>query len=330
MHKKILVLLVLVLSLPLLAIGAELSLGEKDTIYIDAVRIQSSLSEKAQRDGTTLALLRAADTLEAEFASALSATRVFQLVERQELATLGKEQELTDSGMVDAESQNAAKVGRLQGAKFVFIPTLVGFEDITLTKRYTASGRTEVTRNLFFSTVVRIVDTKTGTLLPEAPSVQLKEREVVRNRAEDQVGGGEEFLVTQAKELARQLAQEAVTMLRPAKVLKVSGKQLLINRGSEAGFNLGDQVEIFPIENIRDEESGEIYYNEIPVGQAEIIRIDKKQSFAMINGDDLGITVGGIVKLFRAANAVKKSGSDILPTAIETPGSSDKPLKWKD
>ena len=330
MQKKISALLVLVLSLPLFAIGAELSLGEKDTIYVDAVRIQPSLYEKAQRDGTSLALLRAADTLEAEFTPALSATRVFQLVERSELATLSKEQELTDSGKVDAENQNAAKVGRLQGAKFVFIPTLVGFEDITLTKRYTATGRSEVTRNLFFSTMVKIVNTKTGELLPEAPSVQLKEREVLRNLAEDQVGSGEEFLVTQAKELARQLAQETVTMLRPAKVLKVSGKQLLINRGSEAGFNLGDQVEIFTIETIRDEESGETYRNEIPVGQAEIIRIDKKQSFAMINGDDLGVTTGGIVKIFRAATAVEKSGKEELSPIIETPGSSEKPLKWKD
>jgi curli biogenesis system outer membrane secretion channel CsgG len=329
MQKIFLVLLVLTLFLPLLA-GAELSLGEKDTIFIDAVRIQPSLLAKAQRDGTSLALQRAADTLEAEFGNALSATRVFQLVERKELTTLGKEQELTASGLVDAENQNAAKVGRLHGAKFVFIPTLVGFEDSMLTKHYTATGRLDMTHELFFSTTVRIVNTKTGALLPEAPSVQLKKSEVLRNLTVDQVGSGEEFLVTQTRELARKLAQEAVATLRPAKILKVSGKQLLINRGSEAGFNLGDQVEIFAIENIRDEESGETYRNEIPVGQAEIIRIDKKQSFAMINGDDLGITAGGIVKIFRPANAAPKNGNDVSFPALETPGSSEKPLKWKD
>ena len=329
MQKKILVLLLaFVLSLPLLAIGAELSLGEKDTIFIDAVRIQTSLVESADQYGTSLALQRAADTLETEFTTALSATRVFQLVERRELATLEKEQELTASGKVDAEYINAATAGRLHGAKFVLIPTLNGFEDITTTKSYTASGRADVTRDLFFSAVIRIVDTKTGALLPEAPSIQLKEREVTRLLPNEGVGSGEAFLVTQAKELARQLAQEAVNMLRPAKVLKVSGKQLLINRGSDAGFALGDQVEIFAIENIRDEESGETYRNEIPVGQAEIIRIDKKQSFAMINGDDLGITAGGIVKIFRAAGAATKGDTDITPPTTETPGSSEKPLKW--
>ena len=113
MQKKIFALLTVVLFLPLLSSGAELSLGEKDTIFIDAVRIQPSLFEKAQHDGTSLDLQRAADTLEAEFTPALSATRVFQLVERNELATLAKEQELTTSGGVDAEYLNAAKSGRL-------------------------------------------------------------------------------------------------------------------------------------------------------------------------------------------------------------------------
>lgn len=331
MQKKISTLLTVVLFLPLLASGAELSQGEKDTIFIDAVRIQPSLFEKARRDGTSLDLQRAADTLEAEFTNALSATRVFELVERHELATLAKEQELTDNGMVNPESSNAAKAGRLLGAKFVFIPTLVGFAESTTTKSYTASGRSEMTRELFFSAVVRMINTKTGALLPEAPSVQLKKSDVARNLVTDQADNGdEEFLVTQAKVLARQLAQAAVAMLRPAKVLKVSGKQLLINRGSEAGFNLGDQVEIFAIENIRDEESGETYRNEIPVGQAEIIRIDNKQSFAMITGDDLGITAGGIVKIFRPAAAATQSDREVPPPASETPGSSEKPLKWND
>ena len=330
MRKKILVLLVFVSSLPLLAIGAELSTGEKDTIFIDDVRIQTSLVESADHYGTSRALRRAADTLESEFTTALSATRVFQLVERRELATLEKEQELTASSKVDAEYINAAKAGRLYGAKFVLIPNLNGFEDITTTKHYPASGRADVTRALFFSAIVRIVDTKTGALLPEAPSIQLNESEVTRLLPNEGVGSGEEFLLMQAKELARQLAQEAVNMLRPAKVLKVSGKQLLINRGSDAGFNLGDQVEIFAIENIRDEESGETYRNEISVGQAGIIRIDKKQSFAMINGDDLGITVGGVVKIFRPASAVNKDDSAVPAPLTETPGSSEKPLKWND
>jgi hypothetical protein len=330
MQKKISALLTVALLLPLLVSGAELSSGEKDTIFIDAVRIQMSLVESADHYGTSLALQRAADTLETEFITALSATRVFQLVERRELATLEKEQELTSSGKVDTEYLNAAKAGRLHGAKFVLIPTLNGFEDITTTKSFTASGRADVTRDLFFSAVVRIVDTKTGALLPEVPSIQLKEREVTRLLPNEDLGSGEEFLVTQAKELARQLAQEAVAMLRPAKVLKVSGKQLLINRGSEAGLQLGDQVEIFAVENIRDEESGETYRNEIPVGQAEITRIDKKQSFAMISGDDLGITAGGIVKIFRPAGAANQSDKEVSPPASETPGSSEKPLKWND
>lgn len=329
MQKKISALFVLLLVLPLFAGAAELSIGEKDTIFIDAVRIQPALVEKAERDGHSLSLQRAGELLEAEFIHALSATRVFQLVERKELATLGSEQELVDSGVVDLDDRHAAKAGRIFGAKFVLIPTLDGFEEKITTKYYTASGRADVTRDLFLSAGLKIVNTKTGALLADALSVQGKKREILLNLPIDQTGvGGEEFFVTRVKELARQLAQEAVTMFRPAKILMVSGKQLLINRGSEGGFQLGDQLEIFAIENIRDEESGETYRNEIPVGQAEIIRIDKKQSFAMIQGDDLGVTAGNIVKHFQVASPAEKSEREDLPPVIETPGSSEKPLKW--
>lgn len=329
MRRKISALLTLALfTVPLLVGGAELPLGEKETIYIDTVRIQPALSEKAQRDGNSLALRRAGETLEAEFTNALSATRVFQLVERQELATLSKEQELSEKGVVDPESRNAANSGRMLGAKFVFIPTLDGFETITTTKYFTASDRADVTQDLFLSATVKVVNTRTGALLSEAPSLQLKKSEVTRNLPADAVESNEVLLVTLTKELARQLAQETVSLLRPAKILAVSGKQILINRGSEAGFRRGDLVEIFAVENIKDEESNESFHNEIPVGQAEIIRIDKKQSFAMINGDDLGITVGGVVKLFHPATAVEKSDKDVPPPVSETPGSSEKPLKW--
>lgn len=329
MQKRISALLALALTVPLLAGGAELSPGEKDTIYIDTVRIQPALVEKAQRDDNGLALQRAGEILETEFTNALSATRVFQLVERKELATLSKEQVLSEKGVVDPENRNAAKSGRMLGAKFVFIPTLDGFEEITTTKYYTASDRTDVTHDLFLSATVKIVNTRTGALLPEAPSLQLQKSEVRRNLPLDAVSGNEVLLVTQAKELARQLAQETVSLLRPAKILSVSGKQILINRGTEAGFKRGDLVEIFAVETIKDEESNESFHNEIPVGQAEIIRIDKKQSFAMINGDDLGITVGGVVKLFHPATAVEKSDKETPPPSTgETPGSSEKPLKW--
>lgn len=330
MKKMILSFCALLLSPALFAGAAELSIDEKDTIYIDKVRISPSLSERAERNGTSLALQRGADLVEIELTPALNATRIFQLVERKELSTLEEEQELSKSGAVDAESRFAASAGRISGAKFVLIPTLVAFDDVTSVRHYAATGRLDQTRNLYFAATIKIVNTKTGAILSEVPSVQLQQIDVRRNLSADDVSGREEFLVAQAKEVARQLAQSAVSVLRPARILAVSGKQILVNRGSEAGFSVGDQLEVFAVTNVRDEESGETYRNEFSVGQARIIRIDKKQSFAMIDGDDLGIVAGGIVKIFHAGNRGNKREGDAATPSTETPGSSEKPLRWQD
>lgn len=330
MQKRILAFMILWLILPFLAGGAELATGEQETIFIEPVRIQPSLFEKAKNDGHLVPLQRAADTLESEFASALSATRVFQLVERKELAVLAKEQAINaGSNVVLADSSVAtATSGRLLGAKFVLIPILDGFEELTTTQIYTASGRADVTRELFFSAQVKIVNTASGALLPDVPSIQLKKSEFFKNLTVDAVGSGEEFLVTQTRELARQLAQEAVATLRPAQILAISGKQIMINRGTEAGFKPGDLVEILAVEDIRDPMSGATYRKEMPVGQARVVRIDKVQSFAIINDDDLGITVGGVVRRFHSTHSSEQDRKKEIPATVENPGSSEKPLKW--
>lgn len=330
MQKKISAFLILWLILPLVAGGAELATGEQETLFIEPVRIQPSLFEKAKMDGHLVPLQRAADILESEFASALSSTRVFQLVERKELAVLAKEQEINAGSNVipDDSAVATATSGRLLGAKFVLIPILDGFEELTTTQIYTASGRADVTRDLFFSAQVKIVHTASGALLPDVPSIQLKKREVLKNLTVDAVGKGEEFLVTQTRELARQLAQEAVATLRPAQILAVSGKQIVINRGTEAGFKSGDLVEIFAVDDIRDPASGATYRKEMPVGQARIVRIDKVQSFAIINDDDLGITVGGVVRRFHSTHSSEQDENKGVPATVENPGSSEKPLKW--
>lgn len=329
MPRIIFVLSVLMfLFLPGLVIAADLSQGEKDTIFIDQLKVQPSVFEKAARDGRTIELRRAFETLETQFTTALSATRIFQLVERKNVQTLSTEQQFSDSGMVDIDKNNAAKSGKMLGAKFVFIPIIDGFEDISNTKMYQSIGRSEVTRNLFMSVVVQIVDTSTGALLPDVPSVQLKKTDIVQNVSAGQVVGGEELVVSLAKELAQKLSQETVLLMRPAKILSVTGKQVLINRGTEAGFNIGDQIEIYAVDNVKDDDTGEIFRNEIPVGQVKIIRIDKQKSFAMINGDDLGIAKGCIAKLFYPESAAAGSETDGESLLVETPDPSEKPQKW--
>ena len=331
-------LLVSLLLAPPLATAAELSKGEKDTIVIGELKIQPAVHEGAQKTKRLPELKLVADSLQSQLISALNATRIFQLVEQDVRYDIEPATE-ADIMAADVNDKNAAQTVKKAGARFAFLPIIDGFADTSETVEHRLIDRVSLHRKLFLSAVVRIVDTKTGALLPDSPSVQLsrtEERENVRN---DAVSRGDDVIVTLAKEMAKRLSQDAVALLRPAKVLTVTGKQVLINRGSEAGFTKGDLVEIYSVQEIKDEDTGERFRNEVSVGQAIINRIEKNQSYATISGDDLGITKGCVVRFIKSAANRGAEAEPPLDVTLpdfgtkeetgNTPGSSDKPLKWK-
>src|SRR6185369_7017260 len=327
-----------ILMSPLLTSAAELSKGEKDTIYIGTLKVQPSVTEAANKKNRMTELKQVSNSLESQLISALNATRVFQLVEQSSKVDVEPEQE-DEAVVADPGDKNAAQTGKMAGAKFAFLPQIDGFEDKSETAEYKDIGRASLSRKLFLSAVVQIVDITTGKLLPDSPSIQLTKTEEIENARIGQLSGSDEVIVALAREMAKKLSQEVVAFLRPAKVLTVTGKQVLINRGSEAGFNKGDLVEIYAVQNVKDEDTGELFRNEVPVGQAVIGRIDKNQSYATISGDDMGITKGCVVRFVKTA-ASRAAEGEPPPDATQpdfgpkgdpgsTPGSSEKPLKWK-
>lgn len=331
--------LLALLLIPTMGVAAELSQGEKDTIFIGELKVQPSVIELAQNQGRTSELNRVINSLETQLISALNATRVFQLVERKRKSDLELEQGFA-AVAVDPDDKNAALAGKLAGAKFAFLPQIDGFEDKSETVNFKAIGRASLSRKIFISVVVQIVDTTTGKLLPDSPSIQLTKSEEVESARFGQVTGSDEIIVALAKEMAQKLSQDITSLLRPAKILSVTGKQVMINRGTEAGFEKGDLVEIYATQKVKDDDTGEVFMNEIPVGQATIIRLDRKQSFANISGDDYGITKSAVVRKLKSA-AARKSDAEEQPSDPTkpdfgerenldmNPGSSEKPLKWK-
>lgn len=331
--RALLALSFVILMSPLLASAAGLSSGEKDTIYIGALKVQPAVMEMAAKKGRLSELKRVADSLESQLIPALNATQVFQLVERsargEALPELGSE----------AVAVDAAQWARAAGAKFAFLPQIDGFEDRSDIREYPAIGRASLSRKLFLSAVVQVVDTATGRLLPDSPAVQLTKSEEVENARIGELSGSDEVIVALAREMAGRLSQGVVALLRPAKVLAVSGRQVLINRGSDAGFAKGDLVEFYAVQNVKDEESGELFRNEVSVGQGVISRIDKNQSYATIGGDDAGIAKGCVVRFVKSA-AGRAAEGEAPPDVTQpdfgtkgdpgaTPGSGEKPLKWK-
>lgn len=324
---------------PPLARG-QLAEGERDTLFIGEVKIQPSVRELAKSAGTELELNRAAQSLETQFIQAVSATRVFQLVDRKRLADIQAEQSFA-AVSVDPADPRAAQLLKIAGARWAFLPEIDGFQVRTDTVEFSV-GRESMTRKYFFSALVQIVDTTTGELLPDVPSIQLNEIETTEMAGVGQAQPSDAVLVSLARKMAGQLSQEAVALLRPAKILNITGNQIMINRGSEAGFVPGIPVEIYAYQNIVDEDTGEVFRNEIPVGRATVRRGDQKKSFAEISGEDLGIATGCIVKPLQSpagpaplapvtwSGGKEAAGTEVAPRteSPETPGSSEKPMAW--
>ena len=311
---------------------------EKETIFIAPLKVQQPVIEGAAKMNRRAELQRLSSSLESQLVSALNATRVFQLMEQSRAPEVEPEQEAAAVSAV-SDGKKTAESGRTVGAKYAFMPRIDGFKDRSDIVEYHAIGRASLNRKLFLSVVVQVVDTATGKVLPDSPSIQLTKSEVVENARIGQLAGSEEVLVALAREMAQKLSQEVVALLMPAKVLTVTGKVVMFNRGSEAGFAKGDLVEIYTVQQVKDDDTGEVLRNELPVGQAVISRIEKYQSYATISGDDGGITKGSVVRFVKSA-ASRASEWEPPPDATlpdfgtkgdsgTTPGSSEKPLKWK-
>jgi len=175
---------------------------------------------------------------------------------------------------------------------------------------------------------VQIIDTTTGKLLPDSPSVQ------VDNSMLSSDATGDRLYVELAKLAATKLAQNTVGLMRPPKVLDVTGTQIMINRGIASGFPVDTVIEIYAIKEVKDEDSGETFRSELPVGKAKIIRGDEKQSFATIQGENLGIAPGCVarplkVKVEKKTNAAAVSAVKAKKNAsVKEEKPADKEKDW--
>ena len=306
---------------------AQLSQGEKNTIFIGPVKVNEGVAASATKSGRSNGLQQLAEGLRSELVTEINQTRVFQIVERERKDDIELEQAFAQVA-VDPNDKNAASMMKMKGAKYAFLPRIDAFEDRSSTTKYQAIQRQDVSRTVWASVVVSIVDTTTGELLPESPSVKVKKSNATEYARMGTGLGGDELMSQVTKELAEKLAQEAVTLMRPAKVLTVTGPQIMINRGGEAGFGVGSEIEFFATEDVKDDDTGEVFKNEISVGKGVVKRSDAKQSFAEAKGENLGIAKGCIVKIVK-----KSAGSGVTvakKAAPERPnsGSGEKPLTF--
>ncbi len=317
---------------------AQPTAGAKDAIFVGTLKVAPAILDAAQASGSAAALEQFSAALDAALLSALADTQVFQIVDRARLADVQAEQALAASGMVDAADPQAAKQFKLAGARFALLPQVDAFQDRSAKTVHADIGRESSAREVYAQVSMRVVDTTTGKLMASVPTLALTRTESIRlARAGEAAPDGSRVPAELARDLASGLCRKLLADVRPAHVLAVTAGVAMVNRGAAAGFAPGALVKFYAVETVFDEETGDSFANEVPVGAGTVERGSDRQSYVTIQGEDLGVARGCIARAEEPAVASAEPAGGALgarqssgpatpaPAPAMTPGSSEQP-----
>lgn len=277
----------------------------KVRIGIGAVKVLPSLQATLTQANQGDMVRRVSETVEGQLMNALQNTRKFELVARNDLDELMREQNIRG---LDPEDAKAAVPGRIKGLQYLVLTTLDDFVDTEQTIFAQDMNMAVSKRTLRTSAVVRIYDTTTGVLAESiALPVQIQSTGTTRavvgesSRNPDAVDDG--VYVTLVNELAGQVAAVVTDTIFPARVVALTGGYVTINRGNGTMINPGEVWEVFEAgAELRDPDTGEsLGREEMKVGEVVISDVLPRFSKGQIAGDNRGIAVGNVARQKRQA-----------------------------
>jgi curli biogenesis system outer membrane secretion channel CsgG len=269
----------------------------KETLAISSVQPTASLKASMERAGKTLSLGRVVEAFDSQLIAQVNATRKFEIVGRSDLKDVVKEQELGQSGNVDAKT--GAQAGKLAGAKYLLVTTIDDFEDSTERMEFKELKKVGIKRKIHIGAVAKIYDSTTGKLL-ESANVRI-DRKDDRSDAADLQKNAEltdALLADAVQDTATQVATRVADIIFPVRVLVKRDRQITVNRGEGTGIEPGQVWNVYALgEELVDPDTKEsLGREEVLVGKARIVSVAPKTSTAEIL-EDTGIDKGAILRL---------------------------------
>jgi len=293
MKNYLKIIFALIVTLPLLA-----SAQDKATIAISTIKPTPSL-DAATSGAKKLEMGRIIESLDGQLIDRINATRKFDVLGRSDLDSVIKEQDLGDSGNVDAKS--AAQAGKLTGAKYLLVTTVDDYADYVEMATFAGTGNTATKRVFRFSVIGKVYDSSTGKLLESANfqtgNDEFKQIQQERNYVVKDGELSDEMMVAVSRTMAEKIANHVADVLFPAKVIAKRDTEVTINRGDGAGVAVGDTFNVFALgdEMIDPDTKESLGREEVKVGTVKITEVDPKFSKAQI-AEDTGITTGAILR----------------------------------
>ena len=225
-------------------------------------------------------------------------SEMFEVLEREKLAMVMKEQGLAQTGAVDP--QQAARVGKLLGVRYIVTGAVDKFSINTTRGGFRGIGSNMTTADTTIN--LRFIDTTTAVrvISVSAPGQVKKGGGVVRGASlsrEAEWGIASESIEKAAKEVVtvllsgNNLAKISSAAAGGAgavdmRVIKVDGKRAYINVGSSSGVKVGDKfVIIHKGEELVDPATGmKLGAEEKQTGTAAVTDVQPKFAIATVTG----------------------------------------------
>ncbi len=281
-------LLLLMLSLPVVLFANK---GKEILITVNNFEnaiVQKKVTNRVEAKGLEVF----AGSFESNLESFIQASRLYQLVDRSQLKDLLTESDFNESGMIGTK---ATKKFAMQGAGKILFVELKNVEFSTNSQTYNLTNKRDEDNTLILSVAGKVIDITTTKVDYVLPVLR-----VSLNQSNNQLRKGEKTSTSNiwqdaAEKLAKDMARVLARAIRPAKILAVNGKQVMINQGSTTGFVPGVLVTVYATEVIEDEDTGEQFLNEIPVGTGSVVRGDARKCYIVLT-EDLGVVKGCIAR----------------------------------
>lgn len=286
MNNVILASALLAITLPVCA--------QRQTIAVDKVKASANLTADIAKDSRGIQCARIVEAMDRHLISAITSSRKFTVVGRQDLKTILDEQDLGQSGIVNQDT--AASLGEVKGAKYKLVTVVDHFQEETARAVFNESEKLK--RRFQVSAQATIYDTSTGEVL-DASNIQVEKVDVISmdpGTSNSPGGRTDELMPLVTRELAEKTTARLIDVLFPAKIIDVDGTTITINRG-EGFFAQGDVVTLFAKgKTVVDPDTGEkIAIKGKTIGTARITSVDPTSAQAEL-AENVIATVGAQVK----------------------------------
>jgi curli biogenesis system outer membrane secretion channel CsgG len=239
--------------------------------------------------------------LAAQLTTALINTGQFIVIERSELASVLREQEMSMQKLV--ASDTAAQAGHLLGAQYLVRASVTQFDQssggggirIGIGGAAGAGGLGLATNTAIVGIDLRLIDTTTGQVVQSHHAeAKIEDRGISADAGSHGVAfGADTFARTPLGRATQQAVDKAVVFIVEAtkplpwsgRVVDVSGDQVFVNAGANAGIRSGDTLTVSAItRQLTDPASGALLgVIEERLGDIQIVSVQEQYSVARMN-----------------------------------------------